>query len=186
MQIVLATGWLPPLGQLAAIILLIFLFVSTLVSLLLVAVLMFGFAWMREKIELLKKLRPQVNLFNSALTASQKGEPLPQELADNKVVGTLAQISGIAESLPGKASAVEARVDQGSERVAEAVIEFHARVAMVKGIARAFFVPQTLRSRRAALVTQTVSSEQIAGGAEAEQPEPPVYEEEIVIVQSSR
>jgi hypothetical protein len=188
MQMVLATGLLPSLGQLAAIILLIFLFVSTLVSLLLVAVLTFGFAWLREKTELLKKLRPHVNQLNRALEASQRDEPLPQEVADNKVVGAIARIPRIAEALPGRANAVEARVDQGSERVAAAVIEVHARVSMVKGIARAFFVPQTLRPRRALSRIQTSEASQLGRDAEVTLPtvEPPVYEEEITIVQSSR
>jgi len=40
-----------------------------------------------------------------------------------------------------RVTTIEKKVDEGSERVAHAVIEFRARTVMVKEIAKAFFLP---------------------------------------------
>jgi hypothetical protein len=188
MELVLASGWLAPLGQAAGFILAIYLFVSILLGLLLTAALMFGFAWIREKSELIKKLRPFVNELNRSLEASKRGEPLPEEMADNRLVQAVTQAPRVTANWPGAANAIEQKVEQGSDRVANAVIEFRARTAMVKGIARAFFLPQTMRPRRHIPVEQAIELEQrqVAGPQVAREPEPPIYEEEITIVQSSR
>ncbi|WP_297161526.1 hypothetical protein, partial [Thermogemmatispora sp.] len=48
-------------------------------------------------------------------------------------------------SIPEHVRAIDRRVEQGSDRVAEAVIEFRARTMMVKEIAKAFFLPGLVR-----------------------------------------
>lgn len=185
MHIVLASSWLDSLGQVAAIILAIYLFISIISSLVLVAILMFGFAWIREKIEVIQKLRPFTNNLNRSLHASLYTEPLPPEIANNKVIQAITQVPKATNSLESTMGTIEQKVEYGSERVASAVIELRARTAMVKGIARAFFLPQTMPVRRTISVAQPPAIAQEAAPTTATTSEPPVYEEEMVIVQSS-
>jgi predicted PurR-regulated permease PerM len=173
---------LAPVGQVAAIILVLYLFVSVLIGLVLAAVLMFILAGLREQAEHIRKLRPAINRLNYALTSAQKGEPLPEEVADNQFFQAISQIPRVAATLPAKASAVEQSVEQNSNRVAHAVIEFHARTEMVKGMAKAFFLPGLTRSRSGRIVERApepvvVQREEIN--------EPPPYEE-MVMVQRRR
>lgn len=191
MILTLASDGLAPWGQASAIILALYLFLSILVGLVLVAVLMFGFAWIREKAELLRQLRPQIVQLNQAAHAAKQGDPLPPRVADNKVVSAIAKVPRMADNVAARTSQLEQNVDRGSAHVANAVIEFYARTAMVKGMAKAFFLPGlTRRTQPVASVVQTITQEQereeeqvvVLQGYEAEPP----LEREIVITQSSR
>src|SRR5260370_14203890 len=118
----LADSGLAYWGQAAAIILGLYLFAVVIIGLALATVLMFALAWLREKAELLKKLRPTVNQMNRALVAAQQGEPLAPEVADNQFIQVVAKIPRVTATLPATASAIEQKVEQGSNRVAGAVI----------------------------------------------------------------
>jgi len=191
MMLVLASDGLAPWGQASAILLAIYLFLSILVSLALVAVLMFGFAWIREKAELLRQLRPQITQLNQAARAVKQGDSLPPGVAENKVVSSIVQVPRIAENVAARSSQIEQSVDRGSTYVANAVIEFHARTAMVKGMVKVFFLPGlTRKAQPVAPVVQMITREQereeeqvvVLQGHDAE----PLLEQEIVITQSSR
>jgi hypothetical protein len=134
----------------------------------------------RDKIELVNKLHPFVNELNSELHAGQKGEPV---MTDNKVVQIAAQVPKIAASMPGRASAIEQKVEQGSDNVARVVIEVRARTEMVKGMARAFLLPGLTRSRTSIQRQKIVEYEREQAMVQAEeiQAEPPRYEEEMII-----
>lgn len=187
---VLASGGLAPWGQAAAIILALYMFISIIIGLALAAALMFGFAWIREKSELLRQIRPHVSELNQAAIAVRRGDPLPQEVAENKVISVVAQVPKMAENIAARSSDVEQKVDLGSERVAHAVIEFYARTAMVKGMARAFFLPGLTRTRPAPPLAHPVTlpqeqereEEQVEVAASGPREEPPL-EQEIVITQ---
>lgn len=190
MRYLLASGSLAPWGQAAAIIIALYVFVSIIVGLVLTAALMFLFAWIREKAELVKKLRPTVLQMNEALAASQRGDPLPPEVADNKIIATVASVPKVAATLPARASSIEQQVERGSDRVADAVIELRARTEMVKGIARAFFLPGLARPRAGVPIEQRAAQaerEQIVErqreqAAATERPgEEPFMEQEIII-----
>jgi hypothetical protein len=188
-MIILASSGLAPWGQAAAIVLGIYLFLSILVGLGLAVALLFAFSWLREKSELIKKLRPTIDQTNRALVATQHGEPLPTEVADNKIVQIVTRVPIVVATLPGRVSAVDQKIEHGSDRVAGAVIEFHARTEMVKGIARAFFLPGLTRSHRAfseEKVAATVAQDQATSrSSETNAAEEAPLEKEIVIVQSS-
>lgn len=178
---------LAALGQAAAIILGIYLFISIILGLVLAAVLMFGFSWIREKSEQLNKIRLHLNDLNRSLKEAQNGIYQPETTTDNKVVQTLARVPALASQMPGKASQIEQNIEQKSDRVASAVIEFQARSAMVKRMARAFFIPQTLRSRQIVVVekaTELVPEPLTQSPAQVQREEPPRYEEEMIIIQS--
>ncbi len=141
-------------GQIAAIILVVELLFFVVIALALNVGLTFAFAWVREKAELVKKLRPVVDSVNATTEAAIKGT-LPAGGADNTIklpaetVDTINSIMHTVNQFPAQAHAVEEKIEQGSDRVAHAVIEFRARTVMVQGIVKAFFLPGlTTRQRR--------------------------------------
>src|SRR6266567_914920 len=138
---ILASGPTPPLeqvlapwAQIAAIILVIELFFFILIWLALNVGFTFLSGWVREKAELIKKLRPVINGVNSTTEAAIKGTLPAAGANDNKIVRTVAEI-------PARASSIEEKINQASDRVAGAVIEFRARTAMVQGIVKSFLLP---------------------------------------------
>jgi len=134
---ILASDPLAPFGQLAGIILALYMFVSILIGLALAAGLMFGLAWVRQKSELVKKLRPIVDKVNMTTRSAMSGA-LPPAQPDDKPVDKIART---AAEVPMVVQNIDKRVEQESDRVARAVIEFRARTMMVKTIAKAFFLP---------------------------------------------
>src|SRR5437763_12975942 len=134
---ILASDPLAPFEQAAGIILGLYMFVSILIGLALSAALMFGLSWVRQKTELVKKLRPVVDKVNATTRSAMSGT-LPPAQPGDKPVDKIART--VAEG-PVLAQNIDKQVEQGSERVARAVIEFRARTMMVKTIAKAFFLP---------------------------------------------
>jgi len=134
MYIFLASDPLAMWGHIAAIILLIYLLVFILIGLALAFVLLVGMTWVREKVELIKMIRPTVNSVNKTTQAAIAGT-LPEAKDDeNKLIRTAAEI-------PAYAHEIETKVDEVSDRVASAVIEFRARSMMAKSMLKAFFLP---------------------------------------------
>ena len=134
------------LGQVAAIILCIYLFVNILIGLAFAVVFMFATAWVREKAELIKKLRPTITSVNEAI---QHPEGAKGESANGlvKVVHTIQSIA-IPQKIEGVehgVQSVEQKVAQGADRVAGALIEFRARTAQAQGVLKAFFLPGLTR-----------------------------------------
>jgi hypothetical protein len=139
MQVLLASVPAPLAiaGQIAAIVLLLFMLINILVGLALAAALLLGVSWVREKAALLKKLRPVVDSVNITTEAAIKGEqPLPigNETRTEKIAHAAALV-------PKYTYTVEQKVEQGGDRVAGAVIEFRARTVMVTGTLKALFLP---------------------------------------------
>lgn len=134
MYIFLASDPLSVLGQISALILLIYLFVLILIGLALALVLLIGMTWVREKVSYIKKIRPTVDSVNTTTQSAINGTLPEVGDGENKIIRTAAEI-------PAYTHKAETKVDQGSERVANAVIEFRARTMMAKGILKAFFLP---------------------------------------------
>ncbi len=137
---VIADDPLAAWGQVAAIILLLYMFILIVIGLVLAFALMLGLDWVRKKVELIKKLRPTVDSINTTTEEAVKGllPPPSSEYAPHatqeKIVRTVAQV-------PLYAHNVEQKIEQGSDKVAGAVIEFRARTEMAKGMLKAFFLP---------------------------------------------
>ncbi len=146
MHYVLASDPLASWGQAAAIILSIYMFGLILIGLVFALLLMFAFSWVREKSELVKKLRPTVDSLNTAI-ASASSETLPATVGhDNRLVQAVhtvqsAQVMQKARDVQRQVDIIEKKVDQQTDRVAGAVIEFRARTVMVQGMLKAFFLP---------------------------------------------
>ncbi len=139
MLYVLASDGLAAWGQIAAIVLLLYLFILIVVGLALALALLLGLTWVRQKAELIKKLRPTVDSINTTTEAAIHGtlSPPSSQYADD----TRDKISRSVAKVPVYANTVEQKVEQGSDKVAGAVIEFRARTEMAKGILKAFFLP---------------------------------------------
>src|ERR1039457_6337018 len=106
-------------GQVAAIIILFYFLIVILLGLGLTLGLMFGLSWVREKTELIKKLRPTVESINTTTELAIKGN-LPASIDhDNRI-----RIVQAVVSVPARARDIEQKVEQGSDRVASGVIEF--------------------------------------------------------------
>lgn len=138
MQYVFASDPIAAWGQAAAIILVIELFFFVLIGLALMGGLMFGLARVRQKVELIKRLRPTVESVNTTTEEAIHGTLPPPGPDENKVVRTIAEV-------PAKIDDVEKKIDKGADRVAEAVIEFRARTMMVEGMVKAFFAPKAVK-----------------------------------------
>lgn len=134
-------------GQIAAFLICLLLFVFVVIILALNLVLSFGMAWLREKVNFIKMLRPYVESINKeASTATSTGHaPTDAENPIARAIGTL----------PVELSSIEKKVEQASDRVVNASIEFRARTEQAKAIV------QTLLRPRTATTPQTVAVAQV-------------------------
>ncbi|HTK08067.1 MAG TPA: hypothetical protein VL485_12920 [Ktedonobacteraceae bacterium] len=134
MGVVLAVNSLiATLGGIAAIILCLFVFVFVLTALAFNLAMIFGFGWVREKAELIKLLRPSVESVNKASESVLQGKPLSSN--ENSIIRAVAQV-------PVQVTAVDKKVGQVSDSVAEKVIEYRARTVQAKAIVKTFFAPR--------------------------------------------
>jgi hypothetical protein len=121
------------LGQVAAIIILLFVFVFVVIAVAFNLAMAFGLAWVREKAELFKLLRPSVDSINKTSESAIQGTP--PAASENAIVRTVAQV-------PAQVSAADKKVVQVSDTVAEKVIEYRARTMQAKAIVSTFFAPK--------------------------------------------
>lgn len=92
----------------------------------------FAFGWVREKIEIIKRLRPTVDSVNTTTELAVKGvEP---EANTNQIVRSIAKGTVAVHT-------VDKKVDEGADQVAHYAIEFRARAEQVKAIAQTLFLP---------------------------------------------
>lgn len=131
---IIATG-----GQIAAIILCVFLLVSVILMLAVNLGLAFVLAWIREKANAIKLLRPTVNSVNKSSEAALQGKEI-EALEESKVAHTVAAV-------PGSVHNIDQKVDQASRQVANAAIEFRARTAQAQAIVMTFLAPNTYRQK---------------------------------------
>ena len=137
---------LAPWGQAAAIILSIYLFVNILIGLAFAVGFMFAFAWLRQKAELVKKLRPTVDSVNRAIEAPDSPVPPESEKPQRMLVQAVHKVQSVGipqkiESVDHQAHVIDQKIDQGADRVAEVMIEVRARTVMVQTMLKAFFLP---------------------------------------------
>lgn len=182
----LTNGGLAPWGQAAAFIIALYILLSLIAGLVLAVASLMLLAWLREKAEQIKKVRPLLGEINQALSASQRGVSPPPEVAESRFASVAARIPAITGRLPAQASEIERRTEQGSDRVAGMVIEFHARTQQATGFIKALFLPAlTKRQPPAASQMQKPAQSERAQEVNAARREPP-REQEMVITQPSR
>ncbi len=123
-------------GQIAAIVIGLYALVFILLTVVFGFTMDVLFTWVSEKAKLVKMLRPTVDSVNKTTEAMVNGTPIPAN--ENRIVELVAQG-------PSQVHKLDQRVDQVTDRVANAVIEFRARTIQVQTVAKALFTPNVLR-----------------------------------------
>lgn len=143
-------------GNLAAIIICIYAVIFVVLAVAFNLGMAFGFGWLREKADIIKRLRPTVDSVNRTTELTVKGvEP---EANTNKIVRSIAQG-------PVAVHTIDKKVDEGADRVAHYAVEFRARTEQVKAIAQTFLMP-----RRAQQLPERSSAEIDAQGLQFSSP----------------
>lgn len=138
---------LATLGQIAAIVIGLCVLVFILLAVAFNILMMFGMTWVSEKINFIKMLRPAVESINKASESVSQG--VAPTVSENPIV------RGIA-SLPTNMHAIDKKVVQSTDRVANAVIEFRARTVQVQTVVKAFLLPGVRRPKPAISATDGV------------------------------
>lgn len=131
------------LGLIGAIIICLFAFIFVLIAVALNLGLAFGMGFLRDKVNLVKTLRPQVDKISHTTEAVLHEEPPPDLEKENALVRT-------AATVPARVHGVDHKVDETAARVASAVIEFRARTVQAKTMVKAFFLPGLTRRQEPA------------------------------------
>jgi hypothetical protein len=172
---------LTTLGRIAALVLVIYVFLFALLFFVGSLLLLYGNAWLRDKVGLLHQLRSIVENIDSALHAPAT-ETLPASLEPDNRLGQALQAIHMAQSVQVVEKAkntqkqvenIEKRVEPVADRIAGGVIEFRARTVMAQGMLKAFFLPglikpkphSTLLLPEAIDTDSSISSEVQAGGS---------------------
>ncbi len=125
-------------GQIAAIVIGLFVLIFVLLAIAFNVLMSFTMAWVHEKVNLIKMLRPTVESINKASESVSQG--IAPTANENIVVRKIA-------SLPANMHVINEKVQQSTDRVANAVIEFRARTVQVQTVVKAFLLPGLTRRR---------------------------------------
>jgi hypothetical protein len=136
--VVAVNATLAMLGQIAAIVICVFVLIFVLLAVAFNALMAFAMAWVHEKVELIKILRPTVESINKA------SESVSQGVAPTAYENTIVRA---AASLPITMHTIDKKVEQSTHRVVNAVIEFRARTVQVQTVVKAFLLPGLMRSK---------------------------------------
>ncbi len=129
-------------GQLAAIIICLFALIFILIAVAFNLAMAFGTGWLREKANLIKMLRPTVDSVNKTTESALQGQPPAQD--GNAIVRAVAQV-------PTGMLTADKKVDEVSEKVANAAIEFRARTIQAQTVVKAFLFPARKESQAGAV-----------------------------------
>jgi hypothetical protein len=128
------------LGQIAAIVICLFILIFVLLAVAFNVLMAFAMTWMSEKIDFIKMLRPAAESINKANESVKQGvAPMANE---NPIVRRVA-------SLPTNMHAIDKKVEQSTDHVANAVIEFRARTVQIQTVVKAFLFPSMMRPKPA-------------------------------------
>jgi hypothetical protein len=125
-------------GQIAAIIICLFALVFILLAVAFNLAMALGMSWLAEKINAIKMLRPTVESVNKATESALQG--LSPDEDQNRMIRT-------AASIPTTMHNLEKKVNQSTDKVADAVIEFRARTVQAKTMLKAFFLPGLMHKK---------------------------------------
>lgn len=140
---------LTTLGRIAALVLVIYVFLFAMVFFLGSLLLLYGNAWLREKTVLVHQLRSIVETLDTVLHTSS-GEPLPATVEPDSRLGQAFQAIHTVQSVQAIEKAknthkqvenIEKKVEPVADRITDGVIEFRARTVMAQSILKAFFLP---------------------------------------------
>ena len=162
---------LTTLGRIAALILVIYVFLFAVLLVAASLILLYGNEWFREKVGLLQQLREILQNVDTTIH-SPTSEPLPASLeADNRLGQVLqaihkaqsVQVVEKAKNMQKQVDSIEKKVEPVADRIADGVIEFRARTVMAQGMLKAFFLPGLvkLKSRGPVLLAEELTSDRL-------------------------
>ena len=140
---------LTTLGRIAALVLVIYVFLFAVLFFVGSLLLLYGNAWVRDKVGLLHQLRSIVETIDTAIHTPPK-ESLPASVeGDSRFDQVLqaihkaqaVQVVEIAKNTQKQVNNIEKKVEPVADRIADGVIEFRARTVMAQGMFKAFFLP---------------------------------------------
>ncbi|HYX49230.1 MAG TPA: hypothetical protein VE843_05780, partial [Ktedonobacteraceae bacterium] len=140
---------LTTLGRIAALVLVIYVFLFAVLFFVGSLLLLYANAWVRTKVVLLHQLRTIVESIDTAIHTPAK-ESLPVAVEPdsrfNQVLQAIhtaqsVQVVEIAKNTQKQVNNIEKRVEPVADRIADGVIEFRARTVMAQGMLKAFFLP---------------------------------------------
>ena len=144
---------LTTLGRIAALVLIIYVFLFAVFFFVASLLLLYGNAWLRDKIGLLHQLRVIVENVDTTID-SQGKEALPASSESYKRLDQALQaihvvqsvhVVEIAKNTQKQVDSIEKRVEPVADRIADGVIEIRARTVMVQGMLKAFFLPGLIK-----------------------------------------
>ena len=137
------------LGRIAALVLVIYMFLFAILFLFGSWLLLIANVWVRDKVGLLHQLRSIVESIDTAIHTPPT-ESLPANVeTDTRLSQALqaihmaqsVQVVEIAKNTQKQVNNVEKKVEPVADRIADGVIEFRARTVMAQGMLKAFFLP---------------------------------------------
>src|SRR6266496_5601782 len=140
---------LTTLGRIAALVLVIYVFLFAVLFFVGSLLLLYGNAWVRDKVGLLHQLRSVVESIDTAIH-TPVSESLPATLeTDTRLSQALqaihmaqsVQVIEKAKSTQKQVDNIAKRVEPVADRIAGGVIEFRARTVMAQSMLKAFFLP---------------------------------------------
>ena len=140
---------LTTLGRIAALVLVIYVFLFAVLFLFGSWLLLVANVWVRDKILLLHQLRSIVESIDIAIH-TPPNESLPAALEPENRFGQVlqaihtaqsVQVVEIAKNTQKQVNNIEKKVEPVADRIAEGVIEFRARTVMAQSMLKAFFLP---------------------------------------------
>jgi hypothetical protein len=160
---------LTTLGRIAALVLVIYVFLFAVLFLFGSWLLLIGNVWVRDKVLLLHQLRSIVESIDIAIHTPPK-ESLPASLESesrfNQVLQAVhtaqaVQAIEIAKNTQKQVNNIEKRVEPVADRIADGVIEFRARTVMAQSMLKTFFLPGMvkLQPRSPLLLPEAIDSE---------------------------
>ncbi len=185
---------LTTLGRIAALVLVIYVFLFAVLFFVGSLLLLYGNAWVRDKVGLLHQLRSIVESIDTAIH-TPASESLPANLETDSRLGQAlqaihmaqsVQVVEIAKNTQKQVVNIENKVEPVADRIADGVIEFRARTVMAQGMLKAFFLPGMvkLKPRSPLLLPEAIDIESsIPAKVSAERSSLPDVSSKVVVTQ---
>jgi hypothetical protein len=160
---------LTTLGRIAALVLVIYVFLFAVLFFIGSLLLLYANAWVRDKIVLLHQLRTIVESIDTVIH-TPPNESLPTALEPDSRFGQVlqaihtaqaVQAIDIAKNAQKQVNTIEKKVEPVADRITDGVIEFRSRTVMAQSMLKAFFLPGTvkLKQRSPLLLPEAIDSE---------------------------
>src|SRR5437763_6504426 len=140
---------LTTLGRIAALVLVIYVFLFAVLFFVGSLLLLYANAWVRDNLVLLHQLRTIVESIDTVIH-TPPNESLPTALEPDSRFGQVlqavhtaqsVQVVEIAKNTQKQVNNIEKKVEPVADRIADGVIEFRARTVMAQTMLKAFFLP---------------------------------------------